>query len=177
MCSANMLCHVNATKPFILATVTSDKLLLAGCMENPQLQDSNPRTLQAASPHFYRLKSETDLTLEELLRPTSIKLSMLRPCLQKDPVKTVNESADLSNNPEITESTADRETKKLSLECGPPEDDKSCGLKKIKFPCPSPANENPPLQDAIEGFQTLVDDTTWPKVSCKKTWKSQETFN
>ncbi|KAJ9059225.1 hypothetical protein DSO57_1004539 [Entomophthora muscae] len=38
-------------------TITSDKLLLTMLTGKPQLQDSNPGTLQAASPQIFGLKS------------------------------------------------------------------------------------------------------------------------
>ncbi|KAJ9072140.1 hypothetical protein DSO57_1030301 [Entomophthora muscae] len=61
--------------------VISENLILAMCMEKYQLQDSNTRSLRAGCLNFFVLKSETDLTLEELLRPTTMEPLILRPCL------------------------------------------------------------------------------------------------
>ncbi|KAJ9059030.1 hypothetical protein DSO57_1006507 [Entomophthora muscae] len=141
------------------------------------VQNLNPETLRAASsqaqlpscPRFFGLKPETNSILGEFLRPTNLEPPMLIPCLHKDPVSSANKSADLSNNPGVTETTADEKMKKkLPLECGLLEDDKSYGLKReLKFPHHNPTNEKSPMQDATEGFQTLVDNTTWPEEVCK----------
>ncbi|KAJ9071033.1 hypothetical protein DSO57_1001281 [Entomophthora muscae] len=79
------------------------------------------------------------------------------PCLQKNLVSPVNESAGLANNLKITRATSGKELKKLSVECGLPEDDKSCGSKeKFEFPHSNPTNERPSGQDTcgVPGHQS-----------------------
>ncbi|KAJ9074664.1 hypothetical protein DSO57_1004119 [Entomophthora muscae] len=139
-------------------TVTNDKLLLAMRIEKPQLWDSNPGTLWAASlqaqpPAFFGLESEINLTLEKFPRLISMEPFTLNTCLQKDPVSSTNENAEPNNDPKITGATTNGGLKKLSQERGPPEDDKSCSSKReFEFFCFSLANEKPPMQDVIEGF-------------------------
>ncbi|KAJ9054237.1 hypothetical protein DSO57_1016719 [Entomophthora muscae] len=74
-------------------------------MEESQLQDSNPDTLQAASPQaqlpsrprFSGLKPELNLSLVKPLMPISLELLAPMPPLKKNLVSPANRSADLAN--------------------------------------------------------------------------------
>ncbi|KAJ9082392.1 hypothetical protein DSO57_1004961 [Entomophthora muscae] len=132
---------------------------------NPQ----NPEGCQPAGPvsrppAFFGLKPDPNLTLVKLLRPNNLELPEPMPCLQKDPVIPANEIAGLASKPKITGAATAGESKKLSVECRPPRDDKSCNSKKeFKFFIPTQPVIDLPVWDATKGFQTLVDGTTWPE--------------
>ncbi|KAJ9078774.1 hypothetical protein DSO57_1003238 [Entomophthora muscae] len=104
-------------------SVTSDKLLLTMLTGKPQLQDLNPDTLRAGGLQIFGFEPEQDLTsgnplrLDESKSPTST-LPML-----KVPVNSTNQRAGLAIDPKITWATTEGETKKLSIERGPPRDD------------------------------------------------------
>ncbi|KAJ9073133.1 hypothetical protein DSO57_1019765 [Entomophthora muscae] len=83
------------------------------------------------------------------------------PHLQKDHVRHTNENVSLANNPEITGATSGKELKKPSVECGPPEDDKSCGLKgKLEFSHSDSTNERHSGQDATNDFCRVLRRST-----------------
>ncbi|KAJ9081957.1 hypothetical protein DSO57_1009413 [Entomophthora muscae] len=140
------------------------------------LQDLNPNTLQAASPHdqlpgrpqIYGLKLEQDLTSENLLRLEKQKLLASRPPTPQVPVNLTNESAGQAKNPEITWATAAGEAEKLPMECRPPKDDKPHNLKgNFELSQFEPANEITPTMDTAKGFKSLVDSSTRSKGICK----------
>ncbi|KAJ9054977.1 hypothetical protein DSO57_1008863 [Entomophthora muscae] len=117
---------------------------------------------------IFGLKPERDLTLGNFLRHDELKLPASRLPTSKVPVNPTNESAGQAKDPGITWATAAGEAKKLPMECGPPKDDKSHGLKgKFEFPQFEPVNEITPTTDAIEGCKNLVDSNTRPKGICK----------
>ncbi|KAJ9086478.1 hypothetical protein DSO57_1003812 [Entomophthora muscae] len=166
--------HEQSTKD--ISDVTNDILLLTILIGKPQLQDSNPNTLQAASlqdqppsrPQIFGLKPEQDLTLENLLRLDEQKLLASRPPTPKVPVNLNNERAGQAKNPEITWATAAGEAKKLPMECGPPKDNKSHNLtRKFKFSQFETANEITLTMDTTEGCKNLVDSSTRLKGICK----------
>ncbi|KAJ9087962.1 hypothetical protein DSO57_1027820 [Entomophthora muscae] len=140
------------------------------------LQDTNPNTLQAASPQaqlpgrlrFPGLKPEPNLSLVKLLMPINLESPEHMLILQKDPVSSTNESAGLSNDPKITGATTAGELQKLPVECRPPKYDQFCNSKReFKSSYFNPANERSPVQDATKNCLTLVDGITQPEENYK----------
>ncbi|KAJ9062478.1 hypothetical protein DSO57_1010267 [Entomophthora muscae] len=114
--------------------VTSDKLLLTMLNEKPQLQDSNPDILQAASPQIFGFEPEQDLTSENPLRLDESKSPTLTLPTLNVPVNSTNQRAGLAIDPKITWATMKGETKKIPIECGPPRDDQSHDLiRKLEY--------------------------------------------
>ncbi|KAJ9087769.1 hypothetical protein DSO57_1029896 [Entomophthora muscae] len=145
-------------KEFMWSAITNDKLLLTMFMEKPQLQDLNPKTLQAASLQFPGLKPERDLNFGESPEPLTPKV----------PVNPTNESTGQAKDPEITWATALGEAKKLPVECTPPKDDQLCNPKgKFESSQFKPVNEISPAMDATKGCKNLVDSSARPKGNCK----------
>ncbi|KAJ9049604.1 hypothetical protein DSO57_1022721 [Entomophthora muscae] len=118
--------------------VISDKLLLNTLTGKPQLQDSNPNTLWAASPQdqlpgcpqISVLKPERDLTLGNLLRLDELKIPASKFLMPRVPVNLTNEREGQAKDPGITWASTEGETKKLPVECGPPRDDQPHNLTR-----------------------------------------------
>ncbi|KAJ9072866.1 hypothetical protein DSO57_1022685 [Entomophthora muscae] len=142
-------------------TFTSDKFLLTMLIERPQLQDLNPGSLQAASPQFFGLKPEQDLTLENPLKldksnsPTSILPTL------KVPVNSTNQQAGPATDPRITQAHAEGETENLPIERGPPRDNQSYNLtRKFEHSQFKPDNGITPKIDATKDWEDLVNRKT-----------------
>ncbi|KAJ9083281.1 hypothetical protein DSO57_1036239 [Entomophthora muscae] len=181
-------------------TVTSDKLLSTMLIERPQLRDSNPGSLRAASlqgqlpgcPQFFGLEPEQDLTSENPLKlgksnsPTSI------PPTPKDPDNSTNQQAGPATDPRITWAHAEGKPENLPIECRPPRDNQSHNLtRKVEHSQFKPANGITPAIDATKDWEDLVNGKTRDKEICeslrlailhptpvypKKPWTSRQTF-
>ncbi|KAJ9082209.1 hypothetical protein DSO57_1006654 [Entomophthora muscae] len=137
-------------------------------MEKSQLQESNPKTLWAASLQFPGLKPERDLTLGNLLSLDEQDILASKQPTPKVPVNPTNESAGQAKDPEITWATVAREAKKLPVECRPPKVDQPCNPKgKFESSQFEPSNKISPSMDATEGYKTLVDSIIRPIGNCK----------
>ncbi|KAJ9061588.1 hypothetical protein DSO57_1019039 [Entomophthora muscae] len=156
--------------------VTSDKLLLTMLNGKPQLPDSNPDTLRAASPQdqlpscpqIFGNKPEQDLTLENPLKLDETKSPTLTLPTLKVPVNSTNQRAGLAKESKITWATPERETKKLPLKSGPPGDDRPHNLtRKVEYSQFKTANELTPAMDATKDRKNLVDSNIWAKEICK----------
>ncbi|KAJ9083119.1 hypothetical protein DSO57_1037890 [Entomophthora muscae] len=133
--------------------VMSDNYLLMIHKIEPCLRDSTPDPLQAASLHFFGLKSKGDLTLEKPPKPAYEVQSMVEPCPLRDSLRLVNRSADPSNTPGITWASANRVLHEFPQEQDPANDEKYYVSKKnMRFPIPA---------------QPMMDHQFWipPKIS------------
>ncbi|KAJ9081575.1 hypothetical protein DSO57_1013281 [Entomophthora muscae] len=156
--------------------VTSDKLLLTMHTGKPQLQDSNPDTLWAASPQdqppgrpqILGQEPEQDLTLENPLKLDELKSPTLTLPTLNDPVNPANQRAGLAIEPEITWATTEGETKKLPIERRPPRDDQPHNpTREFEYSQFKPANELTLTMDATKDWKNLVDGNTRAKEICK----------
>ncbi|KAJ9076808.1 hypothetical protein DSO57_1022756 [Entomophthora muscae] len=90
--------------------ITSDKLLLIMLTRKPQLRDSNPETMWAASPQdqlpghlqIFGLEPEQDLNLGNPLRLDESKSPTSTLPTLKVPVNSTNQQAGLAIDPKIT---------------------------------------------------------------------------
>ncbi|KAJ9084802.1 hypothetical protein DSO57_1020482 [Entomophthora muscae] len=148
--------------------VKSDKLLLTILPGKPQLQDSNPDTLRAASLQIFGLKPEQYLTLENPLKIDESKSPTLTLPTLKVPVNSTNQQAGQAIDPKITWATTEGETKKLPIERGLPRDDQPHNLtRKVEYSQFKPANELTPAKDATKDWKNLEDSSTQAKEICK----------
>ncbi|KAJ9064752.1 hypothetical protein DSO57_1027023 [Entomophthora muscae] len=152
-----------------LAPVTSDKLLLTMLTDKPQLRDSNPDSLRAASPQdqlpgrlqIFGLKPEQDLTLENPLKLDEPKSSTLILPIVKVPVSLTNQQAGLAIEPKITWAFMEGEIEKLPNKCGPPKDGQPSDLtRKFKYSQFKPVNVITPAIDATKDWKNLVNGNT-----------------
>ncbi|KAJ9083267.1 hypothetical protein DSO57_1036379 [Entomophthora muscae] len=134
----------------------------------PQLQDSNPDTLQAGSPQIFGLEPEQDLTSGNPLKLDESKsLTLTLPTL-KVPVYSTNQRAGLTIEPKITWATTEKEIKKLPIKCRPPRDDQPHDpTRKFDYSQSEPANELTPAMNATKVWKNLVNSNTQAKEICK----------
>ncbi|KAJ9053171.1 hypothetical protein DSO57_1026843 [Entomophthora muscae] len=146
-------------------SVTRDKLLSTILIKKPQLQNSNPGILWAASLQgrppgclqFFGLKSEQDLTLENPFKldepnvPTPI-LSTI-----KVPDKTANQQAGPATDSKITQARTEGKTENFPIERRPPRGNQSHNLtREFEHSQFKPANEITSAIDATKDWEDLV---------------------